>query len=158
MLQWHDDADLLPHHTTPSSGHNPSHSWYNPSSQTPVSYLASTTTSAPPSVWPRSVSATARDANADSQQAKVIVDASLRTRYKYAQYLIWRVYIFRALHYRNGGELAPGDLEGCREAFKVRRFLIPSFVTTALPSLRVHHYHGLALRLEPQPHIASHEG
>jgi len=51
------------------------------------------------------------------QDAKIILTASLRTRYKYAQYLIWRPYIYKVLHFPDTG--AEEDLQGCREAFKV---------------------------------------
>jgi hypothetical protein len=47
----------------------------------------------------------------------VVLNASLRTRYKYAQYLILRPYIYRVLHFPNAS--TEEDIQGCREAFKV---------------------------------------
>jgi hypothetical protein len=48
---------------------------------------------------------------------KVVLHASLRTRYKYAQYLIWRPYIYKMLHFSNLS--TDEDLHGCGEAIKV---------------------------------------
>jgi len=48
---------------------------------------------------------------------KNVLSASLRTRYKYAEYLIWRPYIFRALH--SPGDLSDHDYECCSKALKV---------------------------------------
>jgi len=48
---------------------------------------------------------------------KITLNAALRTRYKYAEYLIWRPYIFRALHYPHA--LLEYDYECCSKAFKV---------------------------------------
>ncbi len=45
-----------------------------------------------------------------------ILDAALRTRYKYAQYLIWRPFLFNILHYPLGSNEA--DLEGAMKALK----------------------------------------
>jgi hypothetical protein len=47
----------------------------------------------------------------------VVLNASLRTRYKYAQYLIWRPYIYRVLHLPNSS--TDEDIQGCTMAFKV---------------------------------------
>lgn len=49
---------------------------------------------------------------------KTILNASLRTRYKYAEYIIWRPYIFRVLH--SPQDPTWNDIEYCRKAFKVR--------------------------------------
>jgi hypothetical protein len=46
-----------------------------------------------------------------------VLDASLRTRYKHAQYLIWRPYIYRALHTTQ--DLTSYEYECCKNAFKV---------------------------------------
>lgn len=48
---------------------------------------------------------------------KTILNASLRTRYKYAEYIIWRPYIFRVLH--SPYDSAKYDVDCCRSAFKV---------------------------------------
>lgn len=49
--------------------------------------------------------------------SKTVLNASLRTRYKYAQYLMWRPYICKVLHFPNA--ITEEDIQGCREAFKV---------------------------------------
>jgi hypothetical protein len=48
---------------------------------------------------------------------RIVLDAALRTRYKYAEYLIWRPYIFRALHFPT--DVTKYDYDCCRKAFKV---------------------------------------
>jgi len=47
---------------------------------------------------------------------KTTLNASLRTRYKYAKYIIWRPYIFRVLH--SPHDSAGYDVECCRSALK----------------------------------------
>lgn len=49
---------------------------------------------------------------------KLVLMAALQTRYKYAQYMIWRPYIYRYLHFPNS--LKDHDLEGCRKGLNVR--------------------------------------
>jgi hypothetical protein len=48
---------------------------------------------------------------------KTVLIASLRTRYKYAQYLLWRPRLYKVLHFPNF--ITDEDLQGCMEAFKV---------------------------------------
>lgn len=48
---------------------------------------------------------------------RMIMNASLRTRYKYAQYLLWRPYVYKVLHFPNSS--TDEDIQGCIEAFKV---------------------------------------
>jgi hypothetical protein len=50
---------------------------------------------------------------------RAVLNAALRTRYKYAEFLIWRSYIYRALHVP--GDLTIYDYECCSKAFKVSR-------------------------------------
>ncbi|PQE23436.1 hypothetical protein CJF30_00010495 [Rutstroemia sp. NJR-2017a BBW] len=47
---------------------------------------------------------------------KATLNATLRTRYKYAEYIIWRPVIFRVLHCPQ--DPAWHDVECCRKAFK----------------------------------------
>ncbi|XMA13627.1 hypothetical protein WAI453_006418 [Rhynchosporium graminicola] len=47
---------------------------------------------------------------------RTILDASLRSRYKYAEYIIWRPYIFRVLH--SPQDPAWHDVECCGKAFE----------------------------------------
>jgi hypothetical protein len=47
----------------------------------------------------------------------MVLHASLRTRYKYAQYLLWRPYVYKVLHFPSSSTNV--DLQGCVEAFKV---------------------------------------
>ena len=71
--------------------------------------------------------------------SKTVLNASLRTRYTYAQYLMWRPYIYKALHFPNA--ITEEDLQGCREAFKVSVlwFPIPWHMTAAAdPDRPVH--------------------
>jgi hypothetical protein len=65
---------------------------------------------------------TYKQAGADSRMTDVldfrsVLNAALRTRYKYAEYLIWRPYVFRALHFP--GDLSEYDYECCSKALKV---------------------------------------
>jgi len=46
--------------------------------------------------------------------AELILTASLQTRYKLAQYLIWRPYIYKALHFE--GSITSYDLRNCEKA------------------------------------------
>lgn len=46
-----------------------------------------------------------------------VLNAALRTRYKYTEYIIWRPYIYTVLH--SPLDSAKHDLECCRKAFKV---------------------------------------
>lgn len=48
---------------------------------------------------------------------KAVLNASLQTRYKYAQYLLWRPYVYKVLHFPS--VVTEEDLHGCREMFKV---------------------------------------
>ncbi len=48
---------------------------------------------------------------------RTILNASLQTRYKYAEYLIWRPYIYSTL--QNPGSLTTHGYECCKKAFKV---------------------------------------
>jgi len=48
--------------------------------------------------------------------SKSILNATLRTRYKYAEYLIWRPYIYRALEVPS--EMTRDDVECCYKAYK----------------------------------------
>ncbi len=48
--------------------------------------------------------------------SKMILNATLQTRYKYAEYLIWRPYIYRALE--APAEITRHDIE-CYKAYKV---------------------------------------
>lgn len=49
--------------------------------------------------------------------SRTVLNASLQTRYKYAQYLMWRPYIYKVLHFPN--LITEEDIQGCKEAFKV---------------------------------------
>ena len=49
---------------------------------------------------------------------RLIMNAALRTRYKYAGYLIWRPYIYRVLEVPM--EMTRDEIEHCRKAYKVR--------------------------------------
>jgi hypothetical protein len=48
---------------------------------------------------------------------KMILHASLQTRYKYALYLLWRPYLYKVLHFPDSS--TNEDLQGCIEAIKV---------------------------------------
>jgi hypothetical protein len=48
---------------------------------------------------------------------KMVLHASLRTRYKYALYLLWRPYLYKVLHFPDSS--TNEDLQCCIEAFKV---------------------------------------
>jgi hypothetical protein len=67
-----------------------------------------------------------------------ILGATLQTRYKYAQYHIWRSYLYKVLHYP---ELTTKhDLEGCQKALKVNCLLTPchlAFSDIALTGMHI---------------------
>jgi len=48
---------------------------------------------------------------------KSILAAALQTRYKYANYMIWRPFIYRFLHFQ--GALTDHDLQCCQKALNV---------------------------------------
>jgi hypothetical protein len=48
---------------------------------------------------------------------RTVLNATLWTRYKYAEYLIWRPYIYRAL--ASPAEMTRHDYECCYNAYKV---------------------------------------
>jgi hypothetical protein len=48
---------------------------------------------------------------------RTILNATLWTRYKYAEYLIWRPYIYHAL--ASPAEMSKNDYEYCYNAYKV---------------------------------------
>ena len=60
-----------------------------------------------------------KDGGADYKMVHtdIVLAAGLRTRYKLAKYLIWRPYIFKALH--SPGLLTDNDLAGCEQALQV---------------------------------------
>lgn len=47
---------------------------------------------------------------------KITLNASLRTRFKYAEYIIWRPFIFKVMH--SPQSPSSNDIERCRKAFE----------------------------------------
>lgn len=68
--------------------------------------------------------------------SKAILNAALRTRYKYAQYIIWRPYIYQILHFPL--DSAQHEYECCRRALKVRGYktekTLPSLLLMSNPA------------------------
>jgi len=55
---------------------------------------------------------------AESLRSRIALNANLRTRYKYTEYIIWRPYIFKVLH--SPREPTSFEIQACRKAFEVR--------------------------------------
>ena len=51
------------------------------------------------------------------QSTKMILKATLASRYKYAQHLIWRPYVYKALHAPES--VTDEDLHGCQQSIEV---------------------------------------
>lgn len=78
---------------------------------------------------------------------QLILTASLQTRYKFAEYLIYRPYIYKALH--TPELVTHDDLIGCDKALHVR--LLPSLNQVMLALTRKAGMHVLAVATAALP-------